>query len=133
MAQIGRLRNLDKYRQAILLLLFFIVLVLINLWKFHFSENLITRVIFSFNCIPISLIFLHFINRIIDWYIERQFIKKWDPLFLERTKQTEGELLASEEILKLTDDIYFVSLSTEEQKIIVNQVYKKHGLCEPNL
>ena len=66
------------------------------------------------------------LNSHLDKRIESEFLLKWDPIFMQRNPH----IAVREEMIRLTDNIHFLSLPEENQRAIARQINQKHGLSD---
>lgn len=130
--KINRLRTLDEYRNAISWALGIIVFLAIFLVQSLFHGISVIHALCTYGCIPAGIGLGFFLDRRLDTYVHSEFRDKWDPLFQQRSGETEYQYKVQQEILTLTENFSFMSMPIDEQSRHVNEVYKRHGLPEPN-
>lgn len=130
--RIAFLRSLDRNRTLLAWLVGAATAVTIFFIQVPFHGNALLHAVCSYGSAPIGIAIGSWLYFFIDRYTDREFLIRWDPLFYERSNTTPDRLAAQEEVLQLTEDMHFIALPLEQQRLIVNGVYRKWRLPEPN-
>lgn len=130
--RIAFLRNLSKNRAHIAWLAGAVTVLTVFFLQMLFHGNALIRAVFSYGSLPSGVIIGTWLYFFIDRYTNNEFIVRWDPVFYERHNTTPDRLAAEYEVRQLTEDMHFITLPLEQQQLIVNGIYRKYGLPEPN-
>ena len=94
--------------------------------------NELVHAVCTYGSIPAGVGVGFWFDGFVAKYADDELFYKWDPLFYQRSGKTQEQLDAEAEVLRLTDEMQFIALPIEQQRLMVNKIYRDRGLPEPN-
>lgn len=126
------LRRLNRDRTFLTWLAGITTTATIFLIQIPFHGNSLLHAFCSYGSLPAGIGIGFWAYSFIDRYTDTEFLTRWDQLFYQRSNTSPELLEAQNEVSRLTDDMFFICLPLERQRLAVNEIYRKRGLPVPN-
>lgn len=133
--RIKHLRMLYENSQFFGWALGIVTTIAVFLIQIPFDRHSIFHDLCTYGCVPFGIGLGVWLKFFLVRFADDELLERWDPLYLERSGENNDTKLdeeVSREMLRLTDDMHFMSLPIQEQRQIVNKMYRDRGLPEPN-
>jgi hypothetical protein len=108
------------------------ITIFVFLIQFPFKDHQLIHSFCTYGSIPVGAGVGIWLNGFLGKHADDELLNKWDPIFYQRSGKTQAQMDAETEVLRLTDSIQFIALPLDQQRLIVNKIYKERGLPEPN-